>query len=160
MNFFENASKHDLMESPRFGGDEGTGPRFPHRGFWYQITRGRVPFVPLLNLAQDHACQLDITWFRRERAGDIVQSGGDLDNRLKNLLDGLSVPRNDNQVPKNAAPERCYCLLEDDSMITKLAITTFQTLEPVVSGEETHVDLLIRVTPQSTWPMWGNRDFA
>lgn len=70
-------------------------------------------------------------------------------------------PPQDNQVPGAALPQRCYCLLEDDRMITKLAITTFQTLEPLdEAGKETDVDLLIRVTPLSTWPMWGNRDWA
>jgi hypothetical protein len=52
-----------------------------------------------------------------------------------------------------------YCLLEDDSLITRLSVSTHQLLEPPVEGRDSDVDLLIHVVVQATYPMWGNLGF-
>jgi hypothetical protein len=48
---------------------------------------------------------------------------GDIDNRLKTLIDGLTRPANSQQL-QDTAPngETTFCLLEDDGLITKLAV--------------------------------------
>jgi hypothetical protein len=95
---------------------------------------------------------LDITWLRREEAGKIVD-GGDIDNRLKTLFDGLRMPHNGNEIasPPATDNERRYCLLEDDKLITKLSVSTHQLLEPMQPGEEPQdVDLLLHVAVEPT----------
>jgi len=56
--------------------------------------------------------------------------------------------------------ERIYCLLHDDSLITRVSVATHQLLEPLASGDDaTGVDLVMHVVVQSTYPMWGNLGF-
>jgi hypothetical protein len=44
-----------------------------------------------------------------------------------------------------------YCLLQDDSLITRVSVATHQLLEPLASGEDAaSVDLVM----QSTYAMW------
>jgi len=76
--------------------------------------------------------------------------GGDIDNKLKTLLDAFSVPQV-NQVPAKDCPttdeQPLFCLLEDDSLITSLEIKTGRLLRP--SRTPADVSLLIHVTTRS-----------
>jgi hypothetical protein len=48
-----------------------------------------------------------------------------------------------------------YCLLQDDSLITRVSVATHQLLEPLASGEDAaSVDLVMHVVMQSTYAMW------
>jgi len=72
----------------------------------------------------------------------LVSSGGDIDNRIKVLFDGLRVPKYDSEL-KNLAPEEgenpLFCLLEDDdSLITSIKITTDRLLTPIADEEAIH----------------------
>ncbi len=102
-------------------------------------------------------------FLRSEKPGDIIRNGGDLDNRLKTLFDALRMPLDETEL-KGICPskpnERVYCLLEDDSLITKVSVSTHQLLEPVEEGEEeSDIELIMHVTVQSTYPMIGNLGF-
>ena len=56
--------------------------------------------------------------------------------------------------------ERMFCLLEDDSLITRVSVHTHQLLEPSIGGHvDSDVDLLMHVGIHSTYPMWGNLGF-
>jgi hypothetical protein len=132
-------------------------------GFFFVIPLKGFHFVPLITRPFELACGLDITFLRRERPGDIV-TGGDLDKRLKSLFDAMRLPHNENEL-QDIMPahenERLYCVLEDDSLITRLSIDTQQLLEPPVEGEkETDVHLTLKVTVEVTYLMWGNVGFA
>ena len=111
---------------------------------------GGFRFVPLVQRKIRLACSLNITFLRRGVPGDLVHHGGDLDNRLKTLLDAFRMPQSvaelANDQPEAGSEGWCYCLLEDDSLITSLAVETHQLLLPLAaSGKDTDVDLLIRV---------------
>ncbi len=115
-------------------------------------------FIPLIHRPLELVCQLDITWLRREIAGDIVH-GGDLDNRLKTLLDGLRMPHQKDDLKgfPQGTGKPFFCLLEDDSLITKLSVSTYQLLEPLGAPEQEHdVDLILHVTVQSTSSMMAD----
>jgi hypothetical protein len=94
---------------------------------------------------------LTITFLRPGPPGGLRDKYGDLDNRIKNLLDGLKIP-NDKNVLKNVStegdPDPLYCLLEDDSLITRLDIKSDRLLEPDVEDDE--VVLLIHVRTRPT----------
>jgi hypothetical protein len=64
---------------------------------------------------------------------------GDLDNRIKTLLDALKIP-NDKELPSGAKPSGTenpfFCLLEDDSLITHIRIITDRLL---VSKDEQEI---------------------
>ena len=49
-------------------------------------------FVPLVSKAGGFTCSLDILFLRRDDPEGPIESGGDIDNRLKVLLDGLRMP--------------------------------------------------------------------
>jgi len=60
-----------------------------------EIERGGRRFLPLVRETLALKCSLKIQFLRKEDAGHIVYQGGDLDNRIKTLFDGLSVPNQD-----------------------------------------------------------------
>ena len=51
-------------------------------------------FVPLVSIVGGFTCSLDILFLRRDSPGSLVKSGGDIDNRIKTLLDALTIRTN------------------------------------------------------------------
>lgn len=82
------------------------------------------------------ACHLDIELWSRELHG-VLLSDGDLDNRLKTLIDSLTMPRHENQIPAigELSPDPTFCLLEDDSLVTKLSVSVERWDEEPAPGE-------------------------
>lgn len=140
-------------------GREVEVPR-PLEKMYYRITLGGFEFVPLIHRPHELACTLEILFLRRGKPGAIIRHGGDLDNRLKTLFDALRMPHDTSELAgiTPAAPgERVYCLLEDDSLITGVAVNTHEMLEPQLPGEDTGtVELLIHVVVHPTFPMIAN----
>ena len=68
-------------------------------------------------------CGLKILFLRHESPGNVYQ-GGDVDGRIKTLLDGLAMPQHREQVEADTSgvPSLVYCLLEDDSLISGLSV--------------------------------------
>jgi hypothetical protein len=114
--------------------------------------RGAFHFTPLVTNKLDLRCALDIQFFRREAPG-ALQQGGDIDNRVKTLLDALRVP-DGSQVEKIdplADEVPFYCLLEDDVLVTAFAVRTERLLEPPEDEERpTNIALTIGVTVTTT----------
>jgi len=110
------------------------------------------PFVPLVNERVYLVSDINITMLRPEEPGAIITQSGDIDNRLKTLLDALRVPKNTMELPTNFSPSTdetpFYCLLEDDNLIANLSIKTGRLLEPVASSIE--VLLVIHVFLKTT----------
>jgi hypothetical protein len=68
---------------------------------------------------------------------------GDLDNRVKTLIDGLRPPRNSTELGNAVSPAAgetpFFCLLEDDDLVTKLSVNTDTLLTPPSgNAEEDH----------------------
>jgi hypothetical protein len=79
-------------------------------------------------------CELDILFLRPSPPGAIIGTGGDIDNRLKTLFDGLRRPLQKNEVSGSPIDEEPFhCLLADDSLISKFSVTTDQLLQPGTS---------------------------
>lgn len=118
---------------------------------------GEVDFVPLVSERIYLFAELTITYLRPEPAGKIFTGGGDIDNRLKTLLDALRVPNKD-QIPRDGLSDHgakpFFCLLEDDSLVTKIDVQTDQLLEPGVTKNE--VVLLIHVKTKATEAIFAN----
>ena len=108
-------------------------------------------FVPLVRKVGGFTCSLDILFLRRDDPGNLVRSGGDIDNRIKVLFDGLRAPNTLAEIggfQPGADEDPFHCLLEDDSLITALNVTTDRLLLPLdeVKGERQHdVYLVIHV---------------
>jgi hypothetical protein len=52
-------------------------------------------FLPLIRDSLALVCGLDILFLRKEEPGKLVEHGGDIDNRIKTLFDGLRMPTRD-----------------------------------------------------------------
>lgn len=119
---------------------------------------GNFHFAPLVTEQLRLIAELNVTLLRPEAPGSIVTQGGDIDNRLKTLLDSLRMPHNESELPKEESPcegeEPFYCLLEDDNLITSISIRTDRLLEPVSTSSD--VQLLLHVTIKATAMIFGN----
>jgi hypothetical protein len=67
--------------------------------FARRFSRCGFRFVPLVNREFKLVCGLDILFLRRENPGDLILQGGDVDNRIKTLLDALRIPENGSELP-------------------------------------------------------------
>jgi hypothetical protein len=117
------------------------------------FTRFGIKFLPLVSKQYcDLACSLDILFLRRDDPGNLIKSGGDIDNRIKVLLDALRVPQDAEEVSgftPTADQIPLYCLLEDDRLVTGINITTDRLLTAVPEGgHENDVHLIIKVQTQ------------
>jgi len=105
-------------------------------------------FIPLVVRARGWVCDLKILFLRRQAPGDLIQ-GGDIDNRIKTLFDGLRIPHDASSVTRDRAEnqdEHCFCLLEDDALITSYSIESERLWGPVGDeANESDVELSIRV---------------
>jgi hypothetical protein len=145
-----NAKSHRAwLTRPREGGEYGV----------LEMRSGRR-FAALVSTGNDLMCELGIVLLRRAPPGSVVRDGGDLDNRLKTLLDALRIP-DPSQVPKDWQPsdeeEPVMCLLSDDKLVTSLSITADRLLDPEVKGHaELEVSLMILVTLKPAIGTIGN----
>lgn len=118
---------------------------------------GAFQFAPLVCTDLRLVTDLDIVFLRPQEPGFLVTQGGDVDNRVKTLLDALRMPKVENELPQGDSPQDgetpFFCLLEDDALVTGLSVTTDRLLEPV---HDQDVHLLIRVKVRGTTVTWGN----
>jgi hypothetical protein len=114
------------------------------------INVGRANFVPLVRNSMALVCHLDILFLRKEEPGKLVQKGGDLDNRIKTLFDGLRMPKRDElRFASDPIESPFHCLLEDDALITGFRVTTGHLLTRP-NGNIKEVRLVIDVTVKVT----------
>jgi len=130
---------------------EQVRPIAPHKKFSrvpYRLQLGGACFVPLVTAHSNLWCHLDILMLRDGDPGHILTGPcTDLDNRLKTLFDGLRMPRNADEMKKHGPPasEKPYfCLLEDDKLITRIAVDTQRRLKRR-NEHDSHVELRIGV---------------
>src|SRR5258706_3801487 len=124
------------------------------------IERCGQRFAPLVTTNLHLYAELSILICRDQPGGSLITDGGDIDNRLKTLLDALRVPRG-GQESRPAGntpgdPGLFYCLLEDDSLVSKVAIEAEQLLTSV---EPDHVLAIIHVLIKKTASTWNNSNF-
>ena len=107
----------------------------PELGVIRQV--GGKAFSSVISATHFLVCELNICLLRPEDPGSLVTQGGDLDNRMKTLLDALSIPK-DNQMPTGDAEADEYpfhCLLEDDNLVTGLSVSVDRLLGPSQPSE-------------------------
>lgn len=118
--------------------------------------RNGINYFPIVSEKVFTVAELDILMLRPGDPGLITVGGGDLDNRLKTLLDGLQPPNpNDTFVPENFdRTQPVACLLQDDKLITRLNVETDRLLEPDVHGNE--VVMIVQVLIRASSPRMCN----
>jgi len=103
------------------------------------------PYIPLVRNSLDLNCSLEILFLRKGDPGALVTQDGDIDNRMKVLLDALKMPSAENvtKYPQQESPT--YCLMESDSLIQGLSIKTDRLLSPKTEDDR-EVHLVIQAT--------------
>lgn len=129
--------------------------------FKLPIEIGDFSFIPRVTERMSSIAELDIILLQPAKIG-ILHNSGDIDNRLKSLLDALKIPHEPGALPENAMPDEnekpFYCLLEDDSLVSRLNVRTEQWLGRPVNSKE--VLAIIHVKTKLTKIGIGNLGFA
>lgn len=125
-------------------------PFLDHLADWHKV--GDLRIIPITTEANGLVCSLDVLLLLPEFHG--VMKDGDIDNRLKTLVDALKKPKPDNirkESGDDPDPNPMYCLLEDDEQITGLSIKTDRLLYPM-SGSQDDAIAIVRVTTAQVDP--------
>jgi hypothetical protein len=89
---------------------------------------------------------------------------GDIDNRIKTLIDALRIPEaNERYAQKKplADEKPFFCLLEDDKLITKLSVESDQILQFITEQQSLNeVRLVITVRLRPYQMHLGNLEFG
>jgi hypothetical protein len=114
--------------------------------FWYLISEAYKTVV-----------DLNITILLPHTVGAIVNNGGDIDNRIKTLFDALRIPAVESEIPSNDSfsygSEGMFCLLQDDKLINRVSIVSYQDHEPIDTDS---VRCFIEVRTKITKALVGN----
>lgn len=121
------------------------------------VKRGNRLFFPLVRDSLALQCGVKILFLRKEEPGRVYQ-GGDLDSRIKTLFDALSAPNIDQVVPDESVEDPIFCLLEDDSLIRRVDVTTDRLLSRP-SASKHDVQLIIEVDVRPTQSRIYNQAF-
>lgn len=141
----ENLYRHH----PVMMGDGGSAVRAAYGYVRRPIPRNGLEFVSVVRADMGLTCGLAIKFLVNHEPGSVITQTGDLDNRLKTLLDALRLPRDLPQEFKGHQPSTSPfpCLLEDDSMVTAIAITTERWFNAANRAEnEVHLELSVKVS--------------
>jgi hypothetical protein len=113
----------------------------------HNFSRCGFRFLPLVTEGINVGCELDILFLRREKPGMVIHRG-DIDNRMKLLFDALRMPQECNEVANqvpSADEDPFYVLLQDDSLLTKVSITTDRLLTPQLDPLIDDVEVIVSV---------------
>lgn len=111
------------------------------------LDRAGMKFRPIICRRLALIAHIDVLFLRPQPPGAIIGKGGDIDNRLKTLFDALRVPsaseveKGKLQIPPGEA--EMHCLLEDDSLLTKVA---FESDRLLGAHDENDAILILQVT--------------
>jgi hypothetical protein len=120
-------------------------------------------FVPLVTHDIELFCGLEILFLRPDKPGGVVWAG-DIDNRIKTLIDALRIPVAGELYTKRtpgADETPFFCLLEEDKLITKLSVETDQLLQFVTAEQnlnEVRLVITVRIWPYAMHV--GNMEFG
>ncbi len=109
-------------------------------------------FVPLVRKDWKLHCKLQILLLRQDGINSAV-SAGDIDNRVKTIIDALTKPAHSNQLPVNEIPvegeDPFYCLLEDDRLVTSLEVESDSLLDSCYTNNHAHVIISAEIRPHT-----------
>jgi hypothetical protein len=115
-------------------------------------------FRPLVRESYALHCGLKITFLRQEQPGNVYQAG-DLDGRMKTLLDALAMPQHKEQILGTSTRNSpIFCLLEDDALVSGLQIESERLLTDK-SNPPDYVRLNIEVDVRVRQAMIYNQSF-
>jgi hypothetical protein len=123
------------------------------------IDKHGVLFRPLVRESFALHCGLRILFLRKEKSGKVFQ-GGDIDGRIKTLMDALAMPQHIEQImQKSNIPKPIHCLLEDDSLVSGLQVETERLLDSNQDHPADYARLIIEVDVRTRLTTIYNQSF-
>lgn len=120
--YYEAPMRHDPEKTRKLMEFEGDPPPLEpgQHDFCTPIPIPNVGnFMPLVRHSLYLACAVDILFLRHEEPFKLLKHGGDLDNRIKILFDGLRMPDpKDQYVGEKPTADPLFVVLEDDALIS------------------------------------------
>ena len=122
-------------------------------------------FCPLVCEDFSLQCYLDILFLRRDVPGSALQAG-DIDNRVKTIIDALQKPRNGNELCGNETPNEgedpFFCLLEEDKLLNQFSVETDTLLDPPTGelADKKKAKVIITVQLKPYFPTYFNMAFS
>jgi hypothetical protein len=119
-------------------------------------------FVPLVTHELQLLCGIDVVLLRLDHPGGPIWSG-DVDNRLKTIVDALKMPgASDGYVQISEGLETdnpLFCLLEDDKLLSSAAVETAKLLDAPDEADQAYanVSITVRIRPENL--IMGNIGF-
>lgn len=110
------------------------------------LRMGTSQYLPLVRESLHLCCELDILFLRQQDPGALISQGGDIDGRIKLLLDALRMPsRQEQEVAPPQIEGLIYCLMQEDHLVSRLNVDTDRLLFPQSDRpEEAH--LVVKVS--------------
>lgn len=110
------------------------------------IRVGQCAYTPLVRESLHLSCELSILFLRQQDPGALISQGGDIDGRIKTLLDALRMPSVDEQTAAGQPDgSHLYCLMQEDTLVSRLDVDTDRLLVPQSEGQK-EVHLVIEVS--------------
>ena len=108
-------------------------------------------FVPLVLKRFSLLCSLKILFLRRDIPGKAIMAG-DIDNRVKTLIDALRMPNNENELVGDDVEPRLgedpfFCLLEDDMQVSGFSVETDTLLDPKADDKTAKLVITVDLRP-------------
>jgi hypothetical protein len=103
-------------------------------------THGGKSYLPIVCMENKVTCGIEILLLRRDLSAVLVS--GDLDGRVKTLIDALRIPKIGEDTADDD-PSPLHCLLSDDSLISEVKVTADHLLaspEQVIEHPKTTPD--------------------
>jgi hypothetical protein len=149
---------HHLHPGPIIPKAQLAGPEPEVLDLCESIEKFGAWFCPLVRESYALHCGLKVLFLRKEPPGKIYQ-GGDIDGRIKTLLDALAMPTHREQILEvTKQTEPIYCLMENDSLVSGLQVESERLLT-----DQTHqkdfVSLIIEVDVRIYQPAIYNQSF-
>ncbi|MCH7498746.1 MAG: hypothetical protein IH886_01855 [Nitrospinae bacterium] len=125
---------------------------------------GQFTFAPLACQGLALHAKLNILFLRPAPPGSLFDHGGDIDNRVKTLIDALRIP-SEGEIPKDSKPEEgenpFFCLLEDDKLVTAFSVTTDRLLTAKQKNHQPQdCQIVIQVILKPWRGQWNNMGLA
>jgi hypothetical protein len=107
---------------------------------------GDRSYLPLVRESLHLACELEILFLRQQDPGALLDQGGDIDGRIKLLLDALRMPdKQEQDIAPPSVDGEIYCLLQNDTLVSRLDVDTDRLLVPETEDKK-EVHLVIAVS--------------
>jgi hypothetical protein len=156
---------HSAVVASRSAGRFDPNARIPLKDIVAEeFVRGDYKFVPLVREDEHLYCALSILFLRRDPPGSVI-TAGDIDNRLKTLIDGLTMPEQSNQMSSTGPDDEekpFFCLLQKDSLVTHIDLESDTLLDPPVGAkaDASWVRAVITATVRPHYVTFDNINYA